>query len=666
VTPTVPQLDHASTTAPPFAQAAAEAAAPTGGMTSADWMRLLGWKARQAAWRQIERAGGTAPLRQRARAWAKDWADDVAHWRQPMLGWLARPGGGRFWMGDEGPYSLRDGCPPEDLRLADAAVSGVFDLLGSGPVLLGHEPAWRRDLYSGYEWPLEASAGYRLTRGGGSDIRTVWELSRGYHLLALARAYRASGEARYVEAFLRHVDSWIEQNPLGRGPHWASPMDVGIRAANWIVALHGFADDTAIPIAFWERMLENLYASGLYLERHLEWHPVYRGNHFVANGVGLVYLGSLFPDGADGWRWLREGAELLVDEMEYQVGDDGVSFEASIAYHRLVTELFAYGGELMRLNLPGGLPAAYEAKLRKMYGFIASYLPPSGEAPMLGDADDGRLHAVSARGWLEPRRHALGLPERYWPGGKAGPSAHPAGGFFVLRGGDHHAVVRCGRVGIRGAGSHDHNDQLSLELVLGGARVLADSGTYAYTRDLAARHAYRSTAAHSVVQLGGEEQNPIRADRPWRVLEDRARARCVGWAISEHEQRFVGEHRGYAHRPSGAVCRRAIALYPRTGVCEIVDEVLGTGRDELAWRLHFGRGTLRHLSSDGTLHRYLFRTGERDVTVDVELPDGLYPRVAASRESERYGKEHLRPLLVAEGAAALPLRIETRFTLNDR
>jgi hypothetical protein len=439
-------------------------------------------------------------------------------------------------------------------------------------------------------------------------------------------------------------------------------MDTAIRAANWSIALHGFAGAPGVPAAFSGRVLRALYEAGLFLERHLEWHPVYRGNHYVANGVGLVYVGTLFRDAPDGARWLRLGSRILREEMDYQVGPDGVSFEGSLAYHRLVTELFAYGGELMRANLPGGVTARYEAALRRMYAFVATYLPPGGEAPMLGDADDGRLHAVSARGLLEPRRHALGLPERYWPEAEPAAAALPHGGFFVLRGGGHHAVVRCGNVGIRGAGSHDHNDQLAVELVLGGRRVLADSGTYAYTRDLQARHAFRSTASHGVVQVGGEEQNPIRADRPWRVLEDRTRSRCLEWLVGPDVQVFTGEHRGFAHRGSGAVCRRSVRLHPDEGCCEIVDVVEGSGVESIAWRLHFDRGSLRLLRVEEGVHTFAF-DGDPVVLVALHPPAGLMPVVVTGRASDRYGEVHERPVLLVEGHVELPVTIHVRFRL---
>src|SRR5690606_26260867 len=127
----------------------------------------------------------------------------------------------------------------------------------------------------------------RIQRDDGSDIRTVWELSRGYHFVALARAYWSTGDDRFLDAFARHTESWIADNPLGRGPHWASPMDAAIRAANWTLGLLLFHPaETRLGRDAVERILANLYSTGLFLERHLEWHPVFRGNHFVSNGVG--------------------------------------------------------------------------------------------------------------------------------------------------------------------------------------------------------------------------------------------------------------------------------------------------------------------------------------------------------------------------------------------
>jgi hypothetical protein len=450
-------------------------------------------------------------------------------------------------------------------------------------------------------------------------------------------------------------------------------MDVAIRAANWCLAVSLFESAPLAP-GFWARMLAELWVAGRFVERHLEWHPVYRGNHFVANAVGLVYLGVLFRGTPDGDRWLATGHAHLVRELDYQVGEDGVSFEAALAYHRLVTELFAYAGELLRRNVEGFDARRYDAKLERMHRFMGIYLQPDGRAPMIGDADDGRLHVLSAASLAEPRRHGLGLPGRHAVTQPArGAWSFPRGGFHVLRHDGDHAVIRCGPVGLRGAGSHDHNDQLGFELVLGGRRVVADSGTYAYGRDLAARHAFRSAAAHSVVEIGGEEPNPLDPARPWRVLEDRTRALCTRCGADDGRLVFAGEHSGYAHRPSGAVCRRELARH-QDGSWLLEDVVEGQGEEVVAWRLHLactpaearlrggpgGAGGPDGQPGAGAVGSW--RVDVPGARLELELPAGLEPVLEATQGSDAYGVLEARCAVVAAGAAALPLRVRCRIT----
>ena len=399
------------------------------------------------------------------------------------------------------------------------------------------------------------------------------------------------------------------------------------------------------------------------MERHLEWHPVCRGNHYISNGVGLAYLGALFQDDREGARWLRRGAQILEREMRYQVHADGVSFEASIGYHRLVTEFFAWGGEVVRQNLPGALPPQYWQQLAGMRQFIESYLDGEGKAPLIGDADDGRLHHLCAEAARSPRLHRLGLPaRRALPGAPASMTCRE-GGFFILRHGMDRCVVRCGPVGLAGAGSHDHNDQLSYELTLNGQELITDSGTFAYTRDLKARYAFRATTAHNAVQLGGEEQNPIRVDRPWRVLANRTRSECTAWETGPEGTVFEGRHHGFAHRASRAVCTRRIAVDARSGEWAIADTVRGAGTEELAWRLHLapGEAALNPVSPGQWTLTHSNAAGYR---ITVEVPTELKLTLSESPYSERYGELVVRPMVLLQGGVTLPATITLRISLG--
>jgi hypothetical protein len=87
----------------------------------------------------------------------------------------------------------------------------------------------------------------------------------------------------------------------------------------------------------------------------------------------------------------------LKEEMKFQVYPDGVDFEGSISYHRLVTELFL---STTLLSLKNGItfPEWYMDCLEKMIEFVMYYTKPDGTAPQIGDNDDGRLHILSNYG----------------------------------------------------------------------------------------------------------------------------------------------------------------------------------------------------------------------------------------------------------------------------
>ena len=616
--------------------------------------RVAGWKTRGRVFTLLERFGGYERLVRRGEQWAASWAATYEN-RGGVTAWLARADAGNWWLPEPANEWAAKTCTPEDLALATRLSQGTVELLGSGPIASGNPPRWRLDLYSGREWaPVEASR-VRMVRDDGSDVRTINEFSRCYHFLSLARAYWATREREYLDTFAGHIRSWRSQNPLGRGPLWSpdAAMDLALRLANWSLAVPLFGA-APLPTGFWREVLGELVSAGHFLERHPEWHPRYRGSHYVGAGLGLLYVGVLFRGTQFGERWLRRGADVLRREIVRQVGEDGVSFEGALAYHRHSVELFAFGGELIRRNVPELDMSEYDRRLRAMYGFIDTYLPCSGEAPMLGDADDSRVHALDARSLSHPRQHRLGLPDGYWPTRKPTSAAYPHGGFFVLRDQCDHAVVHCGPIGLAGAGSHDHNDQLSFELTVAGRRVVADSGAYAYTRNLPTRHAFRSTAAHSVVQVDGDEQNPIRVSLPWRVLEDRTRSRCDVWRGEGAVLRFDGSHSGYGHR--GVTCHRSLSFHRRRRTWLLVDRVEGHGVHDVVWRLHLTpcAATLRSVTPNRTA---VALPGHPVVQMLLSHPPNVTVRLCHSPMSNSYGTMEQRPMIEARCTAALPLRI---------
>jgi hypothetical protein len=463
------------------------------------------------------------------------------------------------------------------LERADAILDHRFDLLGSGPTELGPVIDWHADFKTGRRWPLRHGSLLRIAYDDGSDIKVPWELSRAQHFPVLAGAYRLSGERRYLDELGAQFQSWIAANPVELGPNWACTMDVAIRAANWVAALALVAEDAANEPWF-EPTLQSLLLHGRFVRSHLEWGEV-RGNHYLADVVGLLPVASLFSGGWEGRRWAAWAVGELVSELEHQVREDGCAHEASIAYHRLVTELFLCGTLAVNALVPGQLPDWYRDRLQRMLEFVRDYTRPDGLAPQVGDADDGRFLPLGDYG-ADPRDHRHLFAQADLPFSFATTSAaFRESGFYVLRDTDVYAIVRCGDTGRHGRGGHAHNDQLSFELLVGGEPLVVDPGTYVYTADPQARNLFRSTSYHATLSIDGGEQNELHTDDLF-AMQDRARPELLAW----DGRAFEGRHHGFAR----ATHTRRIEL--SRGGLRIRDTVTSTEARDLEWAFPLAPG----------------------------------------------------------------------------
>ena len=299
----------------------------------------------------------------------------------------------------------------ETLTDADEVCDHVFDLLGSGKTKLSGEIDWHLDFKSGFRWNPKGyylGTSKHVTLDDDSDVKVPWELSRCQHFVTLGKAYWYNKEKkvqnaeskidaeRYAREFVSQIDSWTSQNPVEFGVNWACTMDVAIRAVNWIWGYYFFYDSPSLTKEFKTKLFKCLFLHGRHIINNLEF-GLLNGNHYLSDIAGLIYLGILFKETKEGKKWLEIGLNALKEEMQVQVYPDGVDFEGSISYHRLVTELFL---STTLLCLKNGIifPEWYMSRMEKMIEFVMYYTKPDGNAPQIGDNDDGRLHILSNYG----------------------------------------------------------------------------------------------------------------------------------------------------------------------------------------------------------------------------------------------------------------------------
>lgn len=86
---------------------------------------------------------------------------------------------------------------------------------------------------------------------------------------------------------------------------------------------------------------KSLHTHGRHIYANLEGgpskHPA--NNHYIADLVGLIWLGLSLPFLKESSTWLDYALPELWQEVMRQTSEDGVSLEASIPYHHFVTEI---------------------------------------------------------------------------------------------------------------------------------------------------------------------------------------------------------------------------------------------------------------------------------------------------------------------------------------
>lgn len=455
------------------------------------------------------------------------------------------------------------------------------------------------------------------------DCKFVWEPSRHYHLVTLARAYRVSGERAFAEALFEHLDSWLRQCPFGLGMNWRSPLELAIRMINWAWALELVRPAGLTTPDRERRLMGSVYRHLWEISRKYSRYSS-ANNHLIGEAAGVFIAASYFAGLQDAPRWRRESREILMREIAAQTFTDGGNREQAFGYHLFVLEFFLLSGLVAR-NRGEDFPAAYWTHLERMFDFICGMIEGGEQTPVIGDADDGyvldlgggrpaarELLAAGAvlfgrgdfkaesRGFSEQAFWLLGRSafDRFEripvePGHLAIVSrAYPDSGYYLLQAGRRGGSDRislafdCGELGLGAIAAHGHADALSFTLRAFGRDVLVDPGAYDYfTYGPAWRDYFRSTRAHNTVVIDDADQSEMLGPFMWGR---RAEARCTRWEPTARGGTVSGEHDGY--QPIGVRHRRTITLDAERRIATLHDELTGQGRHDAVLCLHVSDG----------------------------------------------------------------------------
>ena len=522
------------------------------------------------------------------------------------------------------------------------------------------------------------------------DVKLTWEIARFPQAYYMARAATLLPELRedMANGLAAQIASFVKDNPYGHGIHWVSGQEIAIRAFAWLFGISVLGGEAAIdgvdPAA-----TDSMYEAGCHIRRYINYarKAVYN-NHLIAEGLGLLTLGSVLPNVREADAWRREGESLLDECAVRQFKSDGAYIQNSHNYHRAALLFYLWGAALMR-NAGRPLPSPWRLAMEHSVDFLHAHQNPGdGRLPNYG-GNDGAMPLVLSTCDFSDFRPALQAAsvaargERLYPPGPwdevaawiSTPTAVESAplravgrvsvsfgesGYHVLRGRDPStfATLRCGDIVER----FSQIDMLALDVWWRGQNVIADAGSYLYNGPARWHDHFLRTSGHSTVQVDDIDQ--MLHHRRFKVLYW-TKARLLrfedgsAWCLAE------GEHHGFERGLPGCVHRRSVLLLKDRECIVVVDTIGGSGEHDvkLQWlagateyAFDPGNCLLRLNTPAGPFFVKVVDARALPASADVACGRPLPPRGWLSRY---YGEKVAVPSLHAGGRLRLPATLVT-------
>lgn len=428
-------------------------------------------------------------------------------------------------------------------RLSRPQINIASDLVISSPCTANWVfPARRRP-------SLIAQTVFRFLNKEGDLAELAWESPTQTKLWLYNQHYfddlNAEGAAERKHWHLALLEDWVLKNLPTAGVGW-EPYPTSLRIVNWLK--WWFFGNNLSSTCFKSLVLQTRW-----LNKRLEWHLL--GNHLFANAKALVFSGVSFS-GEEAAHWLETGLSIIDREIREQILPDGAHFERSPMYHAIFLEDI-----LDLINVAQLFPGRIDAQVlivwrlvaRDMIDWLVAMRHADGEFAFFNDAAFGiapasaELFAYAVRLSVLKQAPAVVHPE-------AASYIHlKDSGYIRLVAPEAIALLDVAPIGPDYLTGHAHADTLSFELSLFGQRVIVNGGTSQYG-DGVERLRERSTAAHSTVEINGENSSEV-----WGGFRVARRAYPVDLQINQKDGKInvTCSHNGYLHLVGRPVHRRA-------------------------------------------------------------------------------------------------------------
>ncbi|WP_303147861.1 alginate lyase family protein [uncultured Cloacibacillus sp.] len=322
------------------------------------------------------------------------------------------------------------------------------------------------------------------------DAAPLWQFNMHYfeYLIALAARYTKTHDSKYYEKIKELILTWIDVHPIGQGAAW-HPYTISMRIPNWMITFDILGDIFTNDASFKKKVVSNIYAQyNVLLKRKETWQL---GNHYFENLKTIVLCSLLFQESKITQKYVR----LLMKEIREEVLPDGVHFELSLMYHKIIMEdLLRVAYWLHQVKMPE--EAAVNDVLHRMATAIYSLEYGIGRTPLFNDSGEGVAKATKT---------ILKGVEEFTNSKAEHKTCFLDSGYYKLYSNNCAMIFDAGKIGPDYMPGHGHCDCLSFEMSLNNRPLFVNSGTYKY--QCAERGYFRSTKAHNTLVICGHEQS---------------------------------------------------------------------------------------------------------------------------------------------------------------
>ena len=323
-----------------------------------------------------------------------------------------------------------------------------------------------------------------------NDRSALWNFNLHYfeYLFPLIKAWKDSDENEYLNKSIEIINGWIDSNSMGKAPGWAS-YPTALRIVNWI-SWYAYAGNS-IDEEFRRKFLLSLHSQFAYLINHLEKDIL--GNHYFEDLKSLVIASVFFKDDVV----LEKALSEFKTECNEEILDDGMHFELSPMYHKIIFEGMLR--VIIALRGSGRNELELLSFIQPMLDVAFSFEDGLERLPLFNDGGNNVAKSLDA---LVRTSAELGFKPVF-------KNQMNASGFYIFQknvdGNCWKLIVDAGQPGPKYIPGHAHCDAMSFELFCNGKPVIVNCGTFAYQCN--ERTFFRSTEAHNTVMVDGTEQS---------------------------------------------------------------------------------------------------------------------------------------------------------------